>query len=478
MSHLILRIPAILLSASYVGEFVQRFRFPSISGYLVCGVIAGPHISGLLSQAAVHGLQFVDQVCLSCIAFAAGSELHISELRKIIGPVSYLTSSIAVFSWCFVGSIVMILAEYIPFMKALSWQRQFAVASMAGTVSVARSPATAIAVLREVEGRGAFCSLTLSVIVMKDVLVIIMFALNLEFVRFSEMVLPSPSNLDSNKDLQVVADEEHLAASFLHMQIARAVVTPFLSVLLSLLLGAIGGALAVPLLRPHPVLSTFPASAVFGLRAACLVAISFSFFLLAGLLHAEPLLVCVTIGLYASNHTSGRTVLQLLRQRAGHGSVPLLEREKQLQADREALEAVFLAVMPSVNLVFFSLAGASLALDALAKTMHISIVIFLMRLLSLYVGVSTGCRLAHSPADHAKVAWMAYITQAGVALGLIKMIAAQNLEWGPPFCALMVGVVVCNLLTGPPLFKAAIVAVGEAHSSTRETRSSAQMPKV
>eukprot|EP00854_Cymbomonas_tetramitiformis_P013361 gene13361-15786_t len=67
----------------------------------------------------------------------------------------------------------------------MGFSERFCVASLAGTISVARSPATAIAVLREVEDRTTpFCSLSLAVIVLKDVLVIILFAFNLEFLNF------------------------------------------------------------------------------------------------------------------------------------------------------------------------------------------------------------------------------------------------------------------------------------------------------
>jgi len=67
-----------------------------------------------------------------------------------------------------------------------------------------------------------------------------------------------------------------------------------------------------------------------------------------------------------------------------------------------------------------------------------------VRLLSLYVGATAGCQLAGCPPDHTAVAWMAYVTQAGVALGLIKSVVMHEPKWGPPFSALMIAVVVLN----------------------------------
>ena len=42
---------------------------------------------------------------------------------------------------------------------------------------------TQIAVLKEVEGKGPFCSLVMAVVVVKDLIVIMAFALNIELIR-------------------------------------------------------------------------------------------------------------------------------------------------------------------------------------------------------------------------------------------------------------------------------------------------------
>jgi hypothetical protein len=78
----------------------------------------------------------------------------------------------------------------IEFMQEMSTQQRLCVATMAGTVMVTRSPATAIAVLKEVDGRGPFCSVTLNVVILKDMFVIILYALNMEGIKFVEKVKP------------------------------------------------------------------------------------------------------------------------------------------------------------------------------------------------------------------------------------------------------------------------------------------------
>ena len=58
-----------------------------------------------------------------------------------------------------------------------------------------------------------------------------------------------------------------------------------------------------------------------------------------------------------------------------------------------------------------------------------------------------------APDAHREVAWMGYVTQAGVALGLARAAALRFPEWGEDFGAVAVAVVVLNQVIGPPLFR-------------------------
>ena len=58
---------------------------------------------------------------------------------------------------------------------------------------------------------------------------------------------------------------------------------------------------------------------------------------------------------------------------------------------------------------------------------------------------------------------MPYVTQAGVALGLTTIIAAEFPSWGYEFETIIIAIIVINQVVGPPLFKLAINMVGESH---------------
>ena len=62
-----------------------------------------------------------------------------------------------------------------------------------------------------------------------------------------------------------------------------------------------------------------------------------------------------------------------------------------------------------------------------------------------------------------RIAWMGYITQAGIGLGLAKEVADEFPRMGASFATIFISVIVVNQILGPPFFKFAIRKLGEAH---------------
>ena len=62
---------------------------------------------------------------------------------------------------------------------------------------------------------------------------------------------------------------------------------------------------------------------------------------------------------------------------------------------------------------------------------------------------------------HRSAAWMGYVTQAGVALGLSRVAVARFPEMGDEFAAVSAAAIVANQIIGPPMFRRAIVLAGE-----------------
>ena len=63
----------IAVAARQIAGFFQKVRLPFITGVLVIGLLSGPFIFKLLPQEAGVRLQFINDISLAFIAFAAAA---------------------------------------------------------------------------------------------------------------------------------------------------------------------------------------------------------------------------------------------------------------------------------------------------------------------------------------------------------------------------------------------------------------------
>ena len=74
---------AIVATASgSIALLFQKIKLPLVTGFLIVGILAGPHVAGLLPKTAIHDLNFINSIALAFIAYAAGSELYLKDMRS------------------------------------------------------------------------------------------------------------------------------------------------------------------------------------------------------------------------------------------------------------------------------------------------------------------------------------------------------------------------------------------------------------
>lgn len=167
---------------------------------------------------------------------------------------------------------MLALAPYVPFTSDMTPQQLYVVCSLCATLMIARSPASAIAVLQESGGKGPFCSLVLTVVIVKDVLTIVLFSINIELAR----VLFTPG--------------------IPHFSL-MAFTKPLISVLVAISLGAASSYVMDAAMRTVGSLNKAPRIS----RMVVAVVGAFLTFEAAAQLDAEPLLACAISGLLSAN---------------------------------------------------------------------------------------------------------------------------------------------------------------------------------
>jgi Kef-type K+ transport system membrane component KefB len=168
----------IALASGQIGRLFVKAKLPLITGFLFTGIIAGPFILDLIHEEAITRLRFVDEISLAFIAFAAGSELYLKELRSRFKSIAWVTMGNLIVIPTLGAFAIFSLADFIPFMRDMAFSGRIAVSILAGAILVARSPSSAIAVVNELRAKGPFTQTALGVTMITDVGVIVLFAIN------------------------------------------------------------------------------------------------------------------------------------------------------------------------------------------------------------------------------------------------------------------------------------------------------------
>jgi Kef-type K+ transport system membrane component KefB len=119
------------------------------------------------------------------------------------------------------------------------------------------------------------------------------------------------------------------------------------------------------------------------------------------------------------------------------------------------------SVSPLVFAVFFTLAGADLNLVALRQMWIIASILVAARLGAVWTSTWLGSRLVENEPGTRRWAWTGFISQAGVTLVLVSLVAVHFTEWGNAFKTLIVATIAVNQIIGPIAFKIGLVRVGE-----------------
>ena len=139
---LVVAFALIAIASDRIGQWISRWRLPLITGFLGTGVLAGPYVLGLISTETVRALGFVDQVSLAIIAFAAGNELFLKEIRSRLRSIAWITGVQLITTSVAGGAAVFFMADLIPFMADIPTAGRIGIAMLAGAILVARSPSS------------------------------------------------------------------------------------------------------------------------------------------------------------------------------------------------------------------------------------------------------------------------------------------------------------------------------------------------
>ena len=402
----------LLLSAVVAGRLASGFGLPRITGYILIGLLVGPEVLGIVSAEDVAGLKLIDDIAISLIALSAGGELRMSMLRDRGRSMGGIMVAEMVLVFVVIGGGVLLVADLLPITQGRPFSTVLVIALVFGSIAIANSPSVAIAVINDTASDGPVSSTILGVTVLKDVAVILLFAIALAVARTA---LGSGTGFESEFFLG------------LGMEIGG-----------SILAGVISGVIIAALLRTvqaHVVLFA--------------LAIAFVNAYVAQLLHLEVLLLSLVAGFFLENISPVH----------GDPFVHALERN----------------ALP-VYALFFALAGAGLHLGELATLWPFVAAFVVARAAAVFAGTWIGARVTGAEPEVRRYAWLGFISQAGVTLGMVVIAARSFPEWGAELQTLFVTMVAIHELIGPVLLQKGLEKAGEVGKRDRRAAERAAAP--
>ena len=152
-------------------RIVKRFGLPSVTGYLVAGVLIGPSCLQVIPETWIGSLTLLVNVALGFIAFSIGGEFRFSKIRNIGKSVLVIT-----FMQAIVTTVVVDLVLALVFGNT-------GVAICLGAIATATAPAATLMVVRQYNAKGPVSDILMPVVALDDAIGLIIFSVSISVAK-------------------------------------------------------------------------------------------------------------------------------------------------------------------------------------------------------------------------------------------------------------------------------------------------------
>lgn len=160
-----LLIIGVILTTGYLGgELARKLKLPSVTGYIITGLILGPSLLGIISSPRLQTLQPVNDFALGLIGLSIGGELKYRFLQR----------NWENFSLIFLGE--SLLTFFLVLISIYLISENFPLAVMLGVLSLATAPSSILGVINERNTRGVFPRILMSIVALDNFFCILVFS--------------------------------------------------------------------------------------------------------------------------------------------------------------------------------------------------------------------------------------------------------------------------------------------------------------
>jgi Kef-type K+ transport system membrane component KefB len=172
----------LIIVAHLAGLIAKETGLPMLTGNLLAGVLFGPYVLDFITVSDISALELINSLALSFIAITAGGELKIASLKKNAFPILSITVTHTIVILAGMTGFFYFLFSYFPITEVNGGKMILVISILFGTIAVAKSPASTIAIINEYKAKGSFTDVVLGVTMLKDIVVLLLFAVVMAFV--------------------------------------------------------------------------------------------------------------------------------------------------------------------------------------------------------------------------------------------------------------------------------------------------------
>lgn len=376
---LLVRLVIVAVVAFFAGKLMSKMKLPSILGWLLTGMILGPHAVGLMNNELLNAEGY--QVLISALevgmGIMIGSEIIFKEIKKS-GKNIMMTTLFQSLTTVLVVTLLFGLIFYfigVPIYLALIF----------GSIALATAPAPALSIVKEFKTDGPVTRTLIPMTALDDIIAIIVF--------FSVISFVTAANTNQSMPLYIILS-----------------VMIVLPIAIGIIIGYASG---LYLKKEHSEKSLFISLMVM-ILAVSAVGFVFNYFILA-----EPVMNFMLIGLGFSVTFAN-----------------MVSKEKL--EDIMRLLNPFLEL--SLMLVILSL-GAPLDYRLILGAGVFTAVYILSRAFGKYSGAYLGAKITHSPSTVSKYLGFTLLPHSGVSLVFTGIAATQLAAFDPQSATILQGTI-------------------------------------
>lgn len=166
----------VILAAFAVAELLARLGLPKVTGFILSGILLGPHVGNVLTHAVVDQMGMFQTLAIGLIALTAGLELEAKALAKLARTLlATTTAKLVIAAPLVAGTLIGVELIWHP-LGLTNTPLVVAIGLVFGALSLGTSPTIALAIISETGAKGRLSELVLGTAVFKDLLVVVALA--------------------------------------------------------------------------------------------------------------------------------------------------------------------------------------------------------------------------------------------------------------------------------------------------------------